>query len=103
MTHALLFYITATPAEVINHYYCFLLENLDSSTICQIMLKMKLLTEKDLLHAAKMYSDYQKNAFLVDRLLVTSTSGIVEFCHLLQTTQSQQEIGFKLVHGRTPC
>ena len=95
-----LLYTSATPAEVIDHYHCFLLANFDSSTICQIMLEMKLLTEKDLVYSAKMYSDYQRNSFLLDRLLVTNTTSIVEFCHLLQNAENQQDIGDMLINGK---
>ena len=65
------------------------------------MLEMELLTEKDLVYSAKMYSDYQKNAFLLDRLLVTNTANIAEFCHLLQNTESQQDIGDMLINGKS--
>ena len=93
-------YISATAAEVIGHYYSFLLANFDSSTICHIMLEMKLITEKGLVHSAKMYSDYQKNAFLLDRLLVTNAASIIEFCRLLQNTENQQDLGNMLMNGK---
>ena len=64
------------------------------------MLDMKLLTEKDLVHSAKMSSDYQRNALLLDHLLVTSTASIVEFCRLLQNAENQQDIGDMLVNGK---
>ena len=64
------------------------------------MLEMKLLSEKDLVHSAKMYSDYQKNAFLVNRLLVTETTSIVEFCHLLKGKENQPELGEMLINGK---
>ena len=84
---------------MIGHYYCFLLENVDSSVICQLMLEMKLLTKDDLVHCAKMCSDHKKNAFLMDCLLAARTISIVGFCHLLQNTESQQEIGTMLANG----
>ena len=90
----------ATPAEVIGHYYCFLLENLDDSVISQLMLEIKLLTEDDLVHCAKIFSDHQKNAFLIDHLLAMGTASIVEFCHLLQNTENVREIGIMLVNGK---
>ena len=103
MLHYIIFLceLIATPEEVIGHYYCFLLERLDSSTICQMMLEMKLLSEKDLIHSAKMYSDYQKNAFLVDRLLITDTASIVEFCRVLKSKENQSEIGDMLINGKS--
>ena len=64
------------------------------------MHKLKLLTEKDLIHCAKMYSDHQQNTYLLDRLLVTGTASIDEFCHKLQNTKSQQEFGSILVAGK---
>ena len=91
--------ILATPAEVIGHYYCFLVDNLDNSVICQIMLELKLLSEKDLIHCAKMYSDHQQNMYLLDRLLVTSTASINDFCRKLQNTNNQ-EVGCMLVTGK---
>ena len=75
-----------------------MLENLDSSIIYQLMLEMKLLTEDDLVHCAKLCSDHQKNAFLMDHLLVAGTTNIVGFCHLLQSTENQ-EIGTMLTNG----
>ena len=92
--------ILATPAEVIGHYYCFLVDNLNNSVVCQIMLELKLLTEKDLMHCAKMYSDHQQNTYLLDRLLVTGMASIDEFCHKLQHRKNQQEFGDILVAGK---
>ena len=95
----MLFLVNAV--EVISHYYCFLLENLDNNVVCQIMLELKLLSNKDLIHCAKMYSDYQKNTYLLNKLLVVQTdSVIVHFCHLLQKAKNQQELGYKLVNGK---
>ena len=85
---------------MISHYYCFLLENIDSSVIFQLMLEIKLLTEDDLVHCAKMCSDHLKNAFLIDHLLAMGTASIVEFCHLLRNTENLQEIGTMLVNGK---
>ena len=85
---------------MISHYYCFLLENLDGSIISQLMFEIKLLTEDDLVHCAKMFSDHQKNAFLMDHLLAMGTASIMEFCHLLQNTENLQEIGTMLVNGK---
>ena len=99
-----LFYLCmyiATPAEVIGHYYCFLLDNLDNNVAHQIMLELKLLNKEDMVHYNKLYSDYQKTAFLLNQLVSVETSrGIVEFCHLLQNVKSQQEVGCKLVNGK---
>ena len=63
------------------------------------MRKLELISEKDLVNSARMCSDYQKNAFLLDQLLVTGSASIVEFCHELQNTENQQEIGHMLVNG----
>ena len=94
------FHTLATPTEVISHYYCLLLENLDGSVISHLMLDIRLLTEDDLVHCAKLCSDHQKNAFLMDHLLAMGTASIVEFCHLLQNTENLQEIGTMLVNGK---
>ena len=101
--HVLLIYIDfviATPAEVIDHYYHFLMENLDNNIICQTMLKLELITELDVMDSATMYSEYQKNSFLLDQLLVSDASNITEFCHMLQNTESKQDIGKILVDGK---
>ena len=91
---------TATPAEAINHYYCFLADNLDNNAICQTMLKLEIITEECLVNSAKMCSDYQRNVFLLDQLLITDTFKIVEFCYALQSTDSEQEIGVMLVNSK---
>ena len=84
---------------MIGHYYCFLVDNLDNSVVCQIMLELKLLTERDLLHCAQMYSGHQQNAFLLDQLLAVGTASIDEFCHMLQNAKNQPELGCILVNG----
>lgn len=94
--------VLATPAEVIGHYYCFLSNNLDNSVVCKIMLELKVVNEEYLIHCAKLHSDYQKNAFLLDQLLVTNKfSNIFEFCRLLHNTDNQQELGYMLVNGES--
>ena len=92
------FLVLATPAEVIDHYYCFLSNNLDNSILCQNMLKLELINEEDLMVAAKMYSDYKKNAFLLDQLMVADSAGIIKFCYLLLT--NHQDVGHMLVNGK---
>ena len=92
-------FIAATPAEVIDHYYCFLADNLDSSTVCQTMLKLEVITEGDVVDSAKMCSDYQHNAFLLDKLLMTDKSNIIRYCRMLQSTENEKEIGKMLMNG----
>ena len=92
------FLVLATPAEVIDHYYCFLSNNLDNSILCQNMLKLELINEEDLMVSAKMYSDYKKNAFLLDQLMVADSAGIIKFCYLLLT--NHQDVGHMLVNGK---
>ena len=89
----------ATPAEVIDHYYCFLSDNLDNNAVCKIMLESKLLTDRDLV-LAKMHSDYQQNKFLLDQLLIAGTANIIGFCHMLQDVKNQQELGHMLLSGK---
>ena len=97
----LIFTFTATPAEVIGHYYFVLSEKVDHSVICQVMLKLKLLNEQDLTYCGKLYSDYQKNVFLLDQLLVSDRANIVEFCYLLRNMKCQKELGHMLVNGKS--
>ena len=92
-------FVLATPVEVIDHYYCFLADNLDNSVICQTMLKLEVISEKDVINSTKMSSEYRQNAFLLDLLLVTASTSIDEFCHLLQNTKNQQQLGDMLVNG----
>ena len=76
------------------------MDNLDNNTICETMLKLELITEGDVMDSAKMYSEYQKNSFLLDQLLTSDASSIVEFCCMLQSTQNKQEIGKMLLNGK---
>ena len=85
---------------MINHYYCFLADNLDNSVICQTMLKLEVISEKDVINSTKMWSEYRQNAFLLDLLLVTGSTNIPQFCHLLQNTKNQQQLGDMLVNGK---
>ena len=85
---------------MIDHYYYFLMENLDNSTICHTMLKLELITEIDVIDSAKMYSEYQKNSFLLDQLLISDALSIIEFCRMIQDTENKQDIGKMLVNGK---
>ena len=76
------------------------MDNLDNDTICETMLKLELITERDVMDSAKMYSEYQKNSFLLDQLLTSDASCIVEFCYVLQSAQNKQEIGKMLMNGK---
>ena len=64
------------------------------------MLKLELITERDLVDSASMYSEYQKNSFLLNQLLISDASNITEFCRVLQSMESKQEIGKMLVNGK---
>ena len=104
-THVhVMFLALATPAEVIDHYYCFLSNNLDNSIISQNMLKLELISEEDVMISAKMYCDYKKNAFLLDQLLVADSASIIKFCYLLKNgAPNNQNIGHVLVNGKNKC
>jgi len=89
----------ATPAEVIDHYYCFLADNLNNDTFSQIMSSLKLLKEDDKVIFSMVASEYKKNTVLLDHLLVSDTTTIFEFCNFLQDMESHQDIGQMLVNG----
>ena len=88
---------------MIGHYYFVLLNSLDHSVICQIMLELQLLNEEDLVYCATytLYNDYQKNVFLLDHLLVSDTASIVKFRQMLQNMKFQEELGDLLANGTT--
>ena len=64
------------------------------------MLKLKLITERDVIDSARMYSEYQQNSFLLDKLLTSYIPNIVEFCDMLQHMENYQEIGKMLALGK---
>ena len=64
------------------------------------MLKLELITEIDVLDSARMYSEYQRNSFLLDQLLTSYTPNIVKFCYMLQHMENYQEIGKMLAFGK---
>ena len=63
------------------------------------MLKLEVIN-REFVYSVKMYSDYQINAFLLDQLLITDRSKIIEFCYVLQSTDYEQEIGIMLVNSK---
>lgn len=81
---------------MIDHYYHFLSGNLDNNVICQTMLKLELMSEEDLVDSAKIYSNYQKNAFLLDQLLVTDASNIVSFAVYYKMQKMNKKLGICL-------
>ena len=103
LTFPCLYSALATPAEVINHYYCFLSDNLDNNVVCQMMHTLKLLNEEDTKILATLNSEYQKNTFLLNRLIVTDSNIIKEFCQALCDTENYQKLGAMLISGKTIC
>ena len=96
----LVFTFTATPAEVFGHYFFVLSDDLHHSVICEIMLELKILNEEELAYCDKLHSDYHKSVFLLDRMLVTDTVSIVQFCQLLQNENHHKEVGHMLLNGK---
>ena len=88
----------ATSAEVIDHYYYFLADNVDNNLMQQTMHELKVVSEKDITDSTTMCNEYQKNAFLLDHLLVASTDSILAFCHSLQAKNEQ--LGHMLMNGK---
>ena len=108
MTYALLYMhwisdlnimFLATPAYVIDHYYCFLADNLSNDVFCQIMLSLKLVNEEDHMIHSMAPSEYQRNTLLLDHLLVSGAADIERFCSILQDSKGQQQIGYMLMNG----
>ena len=95
----------ATPAEVIDHYYCFLADSLSNDFFCQIMSSLKLLREIDEVTFSTLPSEYQRNTLLLDHLLVSDTTSISSFCYTLRDAENQhvQQIGYMLVNGTYVC
>ena len=89
----------ATPVEVVNHYYCFLADNLSNDVFCQILSSLRLLMEGDQVALSVATSEYQRNTLLLNQLLVSDTTSIIKFCHTLQDTKSHEQIGYILVNG----
>ena len=96
-------FILATPAEMLIHYYCFLADSLNNKIFCRLMSLMKMLKEADAINFTMVPSEYQRNALLLDDLLVSDANSISRFCHSLQDTKTQQEIGQMLVNGTYVC
>ena len=91
--------ILATPAEVLIHYYCFLADSLNNEMFYQLMFSMNILKEADKTNFTMVVSEYQNNSYLLDDLIVSDANSISKFCHSLQDTETQQEIGQMLVNG----
>ena len=91
----------ATPAEVIDHYFCFLADSFNNDTFCQIpiMSSLKLLKEDNQATLTVVASEYQRNSLLLNHLLASDAASISRFCHILQDTATQADIGHMLVNG----
>ena len=89
----------ATPAEVIDHYYCFLADSLSNDIFCQIISSLKLLKEDDQVTLTVLASEYQRNSLLLNHLLASDATIVSRFCHILQDTATQTDIGHMLVDG----
>ena len=91
--------ILATPAKVIDHYYCFLADSLKYDVFSQIMSSLQLLSEDDKVSLSVTASEYQKNILLLNTLLVSDSASITNLCSILEDTEGQQDIGHTLVNG----
>ena len=63
------------------------------------MSSLKLLKEDDQVTLTVVASEYQRNSLLLNHLLVSDAASISKFCHILQDTATQTDIGHMLVDG----
>ena len=91
--------ILATPAEVVDHYYCFLAVSLKYDVFCQIMSSLQLMSEEDKEHLSVVASEYHKNISLLNSLVVSDSASISRLCSILEDTEGQQDIDHTLVNG----
>ena len=82
--------------DFINHYYNYLLVNMDAEVVTQLMVSQQLLSE-DIVMAAS--SDYQKNCLILQQLSLMNIESLMSFSKLLQSIECQKHIGTTLIAG----
>ena len=80
--------------DYVDHYYGYLSVNMDAEVITKLMVSQQLLSEDALMAAS---NDYQINCLILQQVRMMNLQTILSFGQLLQTDDSQKEIGTMFV------
>ena len=86
----------ATVRDFVNHYYDYLLVNMDAEVVTQLMVSQKILNEHIVKYAT---SDYQKNSLILQQVALMNEQAVIAFSQLLVTNDNQKHIGTTLING----
>jgi len=64
-----------------------------------MMHTLKLLNEEDTSILTTLNSEYQKNTFLLDRLIGADSTVIRKFCYTLNEIENYEKLGAMLING----
>ena len=92
----MLFVLIATVKDFIDHYYDYLLVNMDGYTVTQLMIFQQLLNKGILMNAS---NDYQQNCLILQQLRLTDMQTLESFGESLLTDKNQKHIGGILIDG----
>ena len=81
---------------MIDYYYGYLVVNIDSHIVTQLMVSQQLINERAIMNAS---NDYQKNCLILQQLRLMDMQTLESFGELLQTNNDQKHVGKLLIDG----
>ena len=96
----LYFALVISPFEIIQYYYQYLLENMDSDSISHVMACRKMLTDGDMEVINKCSGNSQRNVLVLNHVLHMSISKLFAFLDVVQELEHQHYITTILTSGK---
>ena len=87
------------PIQILCQHYSFLMENLQSAVVAEMMEQEKLLNSADLYVILNAPMDYMRNSYIFEHVRHMETPNLFRFLEILQKIDNQKHISEKLNKG----
>lgn len=91
--------IALSPTDVVQHYYQYLAEKIDSDSVSHVMISKKLLTKGDVRVINGFPDNNYRNNLILKHVMIMTTDELFCFCKLLLDMEHQKHIGTLLING----
>ena len=94
--------LSETPVEIIDHYYPYLSQEMDTDLIAQEMtsLQSPVLEKDDIAFIMTAENQYQKNCYMLEKVRLMDLHSLITFCRLLENIDRQKHLGTLLLNGK---
>ena len=84
---------------MVQHYYQYLVENMDADSVSHLMTSKKLLTKADVKIINRFFDNRYRNGLILKHIMLMSTAELFCFCEVLLDMEHQYYIGTLLING----